>query len=93
MRLFHCPTVYNPATLPLWQMLQQVMGKNFVPVKPPEMDRLSYPPLARELYEERVRKPNAIKVSVYYVHVYIQTLFSDHLFKRNYVIVTIPSTV
>ena len=63
-RLVHCPTIYNPATLPLWQMLQQVMGKNFVPVKPPEMDRLSYPPLARELYEEHIRKPNAIKVSV-----------------------------
>jgi len=43
-------------------MLRQVMGKNYKPVKPPGMDQLSYPPLVRELYEERVRKPDPIKV-------------------------------
>ena len=55
-------------------MLLQVMGKNFVPVKPPEMDQLSYPPLVREFYGERVRKSDAIKVRmcvyacIYYIH-------------------------
>ena len=46
-------------------MLCEVMGKNFVPVKPPEMDQFSYPSLVKDIYEERVRKPATIKVSMY----------------------------
>ncbi|XP_065918524.1 DNA-directed RNA polymerase, mitochondrial-like isoform X2 [Dysidea avara] len=59
--LFYQASLTADQTECIYEMLLQVMGKNFVPVKPPEMDQLSYPPLVREFYGERVRKSDAIK--------------------------------
>ena len=45
------------------QALLEVLGKEFTPVRPPEVNHLTYSPLVRDFYEEQVRKFNLDEVT------------------------------
>ena len=45
------------------QGLVEVLGKEFTPMRPPQVNRLSYPSLVRDLYREQIDKFNIDEVS------------------------------
>ena len=45
------------------QGLVEVLGKELTPVRPPQVNQLSYPSLVRDLYREQIEKFNIDEVS------------------------------